>query len=152
MKGILKIYHPEETLKYTIKSSYCKAIYANNQHFLEVEIITDDTLDHVEDDSLQYQFPQIAFSVSNFPIENETISGKTFIVEDTDEENYTEVDLYDDEDAYVYDNELNFQVNEKEDLNLIWKGKIDDFYTNSDELISFKLKCHFNQDDIEVDE
>ena len=51
-----KIYHPEETLKYHISSTYCKAVYLNSKNFLEVEIITDDSLDHVEDDSLQYNF------------------------------------------------------------------------------------------------
>ena len=47
MKGILKIYHQDETLKYQIKNTYCKPVYSNKQHFLEVEIITDDSLDHV---------------------------------------------------------------------------------------------------------
>lgn len=152
MKGILKIYHPEETLKYNIKSSYCKAIYANNQHFLEVEIITDDSLDHVEDDSLQYPFPQLSFTISNFPIESNDLAGKIFLVNDTDEDIYTEVNLFDDEEAYLYENELTFSQNNNEELNLVWEGKIDDFYTNTDDVISFKLKCHFNVDDIEVEE
>lgn len=152
MKGILKIYHPDETLKYNIKSSYCKAIYANEQHFLEVEIITDDSLDHVDDDSLQYQFPQLSFSVTNFPIESSELIGKSFTIVDTDEEVFTEVNLYDDEDAYLYNNKLQFLQNEKEELNLIWEGEIDDFYTGTDEVIPFKLKCHFNVDDIEVDD
>ena len=152
MKGILKIYHPEETLKYNIKSSYCKAIYANNQHFLEVEIITDDSLDHVEDDSLQYPFPQLSFTISNFPIESNDLAGKIFLVNDTDEDIYTEVNLFDDEEAYLYENELTFSQNNNEELNLVWEGKIDDFYTNIDDVISFKLKCHFNVDDIEVEE
>lgn len=152
MKGILKIYHPEETLKYNIKSSYCKAIYANNQHFLEVEIITDDSLDHVEDDSLQYPFPQLSFTISNFPIESNDLAGKIFLVNDTDEDIYTEVNLFDDEEAYLYENELTFSQNNNEELNLVWEGKIDDFYTNTDDVISFKLKCHFNVDDIEIEE
>ncbi|MBS1550397.1 MAG: hypothetical protein JSS94_11115 [Bacteroidetes bacterium] len=152
MKGILKIYHPDETLKYNIKSSYCKAVYTHNQHFLEVEIITDDSLDHVEDDSLHYSFPQLSFTISNFPIENDNLLGKVFNVNDTEDDNYTEVNLFDDEDAYLYENELTFSYNDKEDLNLVWKGQIDDFYTNTEELIPFKLKCHFNVEDIEVDE
>ena len=47
MKGILKIYHPEETLKYHIQHSYCKAVYLNEEHLLELEIVTDEDLDHV---------------------------------------------------------------------------------------------------------
>ena len=78
MKGILKIYHPDETLKYHIRSSYCKAFYSNTQHFLEVEIMTDDSLDHVDDDSLQYQFPQISMTVFDFPMEDAELAGKCF--------------------------------------------------------------------------
>lgn len=152
MKGILKIYHPDETLKYNIKSTYCKAVYSNKQHFLEVEVITDESLDHVDDDSLQYNFPQISLDVFDFPIDDAEIAGKTFAVNDTDEETFTEVDLYDDEEAYLYDNELTFSKEGEEDLALVWKGTIDDFYTGSDEPLPFKLKCNFRQDDIEVDE
>lgn len=152
MKGILKVYHPDETLKYNIKSTYCKAVYSNKQHFLEVEIITDDSLDHVDDDSLQYNFPQLSLDVFDFPIEDAEIAGKTFIINDSDEETYTEVDLFDDEEAYLYDNQLAFSQKADEELSLVWQGTIDDFYTGSDEPISFKLKCNFRQDDVEIDE
>ena len=152
MKGILKIYHPEETLKYHLRSTYCKAVYSNTQHFLEVEIITDDSLDHVEDDSLQYNFPQISLDVFDFPIEDNDVLGKTFLINDSDEENYTEVDLFDDEDAYLYDNELGFENDENGELQLCWKGNISDFYTGSEDPIPFKLKCNFRQDEIEIEE
>ena len=152
MKVILKIYHPEETLKYHISSTYCKAVYLNSKNFLEVEIITDDSLDHVEDDSLQYNFPQLSLDVFEFPIDSNELEGKTFRIEDTDEETYTEVDLYDDEEAYLYENELSFSKDEEGELQLFWQGKIDDFYTGSDEPIPFKLKCHFKADDIEIEE
>ena len=151
-KGILKIYHPEETLKYNIKSTYCKAVYSNSQHFLEVEVITDEGLDHVDDDSLQYNFPQLSFNIFDFQIEDSEIQGKTFQINDSDEETYTEVNLFDDEDAYIYDNELDFENDENGDLRVVWKGNIDDFYTGSDEPIPFKLKCHFRPDEINVDE
>lgn len=152
MKGILKIYHPDETLKYHIKNTYCKLVYSNKQHFLEVEIITDDSLDHVEDDSLQYNFPQISLDIFDFPISSADLEGKTFHIEDSDEETFTEVDLFDDEEAYLYQNELSFDVNDEGELELIWKGNIDDFYTGSDEPIPFKLKCDFKQEEIVVDE
>ena len=106
MKGILKIYHPDETLKYHLKNTYCKAVYSNKQHFLEVEVITDDSLDHVDDDSLQYNFPQLSFNVSDFPIENDELEGKTILVDDTDENTFTEVNLFDDEEAFITENEL----------------------------------------------
>lgn len=152
MKGILKIYHPEETLKYHIKSTYSKAVYSNQKHFLEVEIITDDSLDHVDDDSLQYRFPQLSMNVYEFPIEDDQVEGKTFEINDSDDETFTEVDLFDDDDAFLYQNELSFANNENGDLELLWKGEITDFYTGSDETIPFKLKCNFRQDEIEVDE
>ena len=152
MKGILKIYHPEETLKYHIKSSYCKAIYSNKKHFLEVEIVTDDSLDHVDDDSLQYNFPQLSMNIIEFPIEEEELLGKTFEIKDTKEDTYTEVDLFDDEDAYLYESELSFDKDSEGELQLFWKGTIDDFYTDSREPIPFKLKCHFKPDVIEIEE
>lgn len=152
MKGILKIYHPEETLKYFIDSTYCKSVYSNTQNFLEVEVITNDSLDHVDDDSLQYQFPQLALNVFDFPIAEAELDNQKFLIEDTDEDSYTQVDLYDDEDAFVFENELSFDKNDNDDLELCWKGNITDFYTGSDEPIPFKLKCNFRQDDIEIDD
>lgn len=152
MKGILKIYHPEETLKYHIKSTYCKAVYSNQQHFLELEIITDDGLDHVDDDSLQYNFPQLSLNIADFPMENAELVGQQLSIDDSEEESYTEVDLFDDEDAYIYDNQLSFENDENGELELVWKGTIDDFYTGYDEPIPFKLKCHFRPDELEVDE
>jgi hypothetical protein len=150
MKGILKIYHPDEVLKYHIQSSYCKAIYSNKQNFLEVEIITTDELDHVDDDSLQYDFPQLALKISDFPIEEAELTDKIFDI--SDEEDYTEVNLYDDEDAQIYLNQVQIKNNENGDPELIWQGEIDDFYTKTDESIKFKLKCLLKQDDIVIDD
>lgn len=152
MKGLLKIYHPEETLKYHINSTYCKSVYSNKQHFLEVEIITDDSLDHVDDDSLQYNFPQLRLNISDFPIEREELAGNSFEISDTDEDTYTEVDLFDDEEAFLYNGNVAFDKNGEEQLQLCWQGEITDFYTGSDEPIPFKLKCHFKPDEIVVDE
>ena len=152
MKGILKIYHPEETLKYHIQHSYCKAVFLNEEHLLELEIITDEDLDHVEDDSLQYNFPQIALHISDFPVDSAELAGKTFIINDSEDSSYTEVNLYQDEDAYLNDNKLSFSEDENGELQLMWEGKIDDFYTNEKEPISFKMKCHFQPDIINIEE
>lgn len=150
MKGILKIYHPDETLKYHITNTYCKAVYSNKQHFLEVEIRTDDCLDHVEDDSLQYHFPQLSLHVFDFPIDTQNLEEHTFLISDDDENTFTEVDLYDNEDAYLYENELTFNTNDEEVLQLVWKGMISDFYTGLDSPVPFRLKCHFKHEDPEV--
>lgn len=152
MKGILKIYHPEETLKYHIQHSYCKAVFLNEEHLLELEIITDEDLDHVEDDSLQYNFPQLALHISDFPVDSAELAGKTFIINDSEDSSYTEVNLYQDEDAYLNDNKLSFSEDENGELQLMWEGKIDDFYTNEKEPISFKMKCHFQPDIINIEE
>ncbi|AYO56716.1 hypothetical protein CO230_00330 [Chryseobacterium sp. 6424] len=152
MKGILKIYHPEETLKYHLGSTYCKAVYSNKQHFLEVDVITDDSVDHVEDDSLQYNFPQLRLTISDFLIDGDEIAGKSFQINDSDDEIYTEVDLYDDEEAYLFNNELSYDLTAEGDLQLCWKGEISDFYTGADEPIPFKLKCHFKPDIIQVED
>lgn len=152
MKGLLKIYHPDETLKYHIQNTYCKAVYNNSLTTLEVEIITNDSLDHVDDDSLQYNFPQLSFKIFDFPIDSGELINKQVEVEDNNEDTFTEVDLYSDEEAFLYQNKLIFDQNENGELQLFWQGEINDFYTGSDEAIPFKLKCHFRQDDIEVDE
>lgn len=151
MKGILKIYHPEETLKYFIKRSYCKAAYANDIHLLDVEIVSDDSLDHVDDDSLQYNFPQISLMLSDLEIPDGDICGKEFALTLQQDEEHTEVDLYDDEDAFLSENVLSFSEDEEGEPQLIWKGYITDFYTASDEPIAFKLKCHFKQEEIEIE-
>ena len=152
MKGILKIYHPDETLKYHIRSSYCKAFYSNTQHFLEVEIMTDDSLDHVDDDSLQYQFPQISMTVFDFPMEDAELAGKCFDLKDSDADNFTGVDLYNNEDVFLTDTKLSFKNDAAGELELFWEGSLTDFYTGADQPIPFKLKCNFKQDEIIVDE
>lgn len=152
MKGILKIYHPEETLKYHIQHSYCKAVYLNKQNLLELEIITDENLDHVEDDSLQYNFPQISLHISDFPVDSSELTGKTFAIEDSEDGSYTEINLYDDEDATLHTNKLSFSEDEEGVLNVIWGGEVNDFYTGEETLIPFKLKCHFKPDVILIEE
>ena len=152
MKGILKIYHPDETLKYHIRSSYCKAFYSNTQHFLEVEIMTDDSLDHVDDDSLQYQFPQISMTVFDFPMEDAELAGKCFELKDSDADNFTGVDLFNNEDVFLTDTKLSFKNDAAGELELFWEGSLTDFYTGADQPIPFKLKCNFKQDEIIVDE
>ena len=113
-------------------------------------MITDDGLDHVDDDSLQYNFPQLSLHIADFPVQNAELAGQDLTINDSDEETYTEVDLYDDEDAFLYDNQLSFENDEDGELEVVWKGSIDDFYTGSEEPIPFKLKCNFKPDELEV--
>ena len=119
---------------------------------MEVEIITDDSLDHVDDDSLQYNYPQISMNVFDFPIEDAELVGKTFEINDSDSDNFTGVDLFDDEDVYLTNSKLSFKNDAAGELELFWEGNITDFYTGSEQPIPFKLKCNFKQDEIIVDE
>lgn len=121
------------------------------QNFLEIELITDDSLDHVEDDSLQYNFPQLSLKVIEFPVGSSELAGQKFNLDESGEETFTEVNLFDDDDAFLFDNLLEFKQNE-EDLELFWSGNITDFYTGSDDPIPFKLKCNFREDNIEVED
>ena len=152
MKGILKIYHPEETLKYHLQHTYCKAVFSNMEHLLELDIVTDDSLDHVEDDSLQYHFPQLAFKISDFPVPGEELSGLTLELPENAEESFCEVDLYDDEDAFVTENTLSFQNNSEGVLTLHWQGQISDFLTGSPDPLNFKLKCDFSPETLDIEE
>lgn len=152
MKGILKIYHPDETLKYHIQSTYCKAVYSNTQHFLEVEVITDDSLDHVDDDSLQYNYPQISINLFDFPIEDAKLEGKTFEISGSDVDQYMDIDLFDDEDVFLTGSKLVFKNDASGELEVFWEGNITDFYTGSQQPIPFKLKCNFKQDEIVVED
>ncbi|WP_373708115.1 hypothetical protein [Kaistella sp.] len=119
---------------------------------MEVEIITDDSLDHVDDDSLQYNFPQISMNVFDFPIEDSELVGKSFAMRDSDADNFIGVDLFDDEDAFLTESKLSFKNDATGELELFWEGNITDFYTGSNQPIPFKLKCNFKQDEIIVDE
>lgn len=148
MKGILKIYHPEEQLKYFIEKTYCKSFLVNQQYFLELEIETNDDLDHVEDDSLQYQYPQIAFNIFDFPLKEACLEKQKVSIDSE----YVDVNVFDDEEVSIEDSQLSFKVNEEGVLQVVWEGKIDDFYTHSEEKIPFKLKCHFKNDEIEIEE
>ena len=152
MKGLLKIYHPEETLKYHIQHTYCKSVYLNEENLLELEVFTDENLDHVEDDSLQYNYPQLSLHLSDFPVESADLAGKTFVLSDSEEGVYTEVNLYADEEAFLQENKLSFSVDDKGELQLVWEGKMDDFYTGEENSIPFKLKCHFQPDTLDIDE
>jgi hypothetical protein len=69
------------------------------------------------------------FKHFGLPIDADKLVGQTFNVNDSEEETYCGVNLYDDEDAFIHDNELKFSKDENGDLQLIWQGNIDDFYT-----------------------
>jgi hypothetical protein len=164
MKGLVKFYHPDETLEYHIRKCFCKVVFLNNKNTLVVEIESDDDLDHVEEDSYQNEYPQVFFSIEDFEIPVKTVhqlSGKSFQIpsfEEKENENgdleevyYTNLNINDEEDLETDNNELKFGKDEQGNLKLIWQGYCNDFVTQED-LIHFKISCSFTQDVLDIDD
>lgn len=153
----IKFFHPEETFTYHIEKCFCKVVYLGKQHQLLIEIHSTDDLDHVEDDSLQNDFAQVILSVDDFPVQvasHEDLSGQTFeiplsYVEIEDEEGeieeifYTNVNVSD-ENFESDENHLSFFKDHSGTLCLKWRGKVQDFTEESDEMIPFELECAFS--------
>ena len=148
----IQFFHPEETFTYHIEKCFCKVVYSGNQHQLLIEIHSTDGLDHVEDDSLQNDFAQVILSVDDFPvnvISPDELAGKNFEIpecymEIEDEEGeieeiyYTNVN-FSDENFEADENQLSFFKDNSGTLCLKWKGKVQDFTEESDELIPVVL-------------
>ena len=158
----IKFFHPEETFTYYIEKCFCKVVYSGQQHQLLIEIHSGDSLDHVEDDSLQNEFPQVIFSVDDFPVNINSVNelnGKTIeipncFVEIEDEEGeieeffYTNIHFSED-DFEADNNQLNFFKNESGTLCLKWKGEVADFTEQTDDYIPFEIECAFVPQKIE---
>ncbi|PQL92820.1 hypothetical protein [Apibacter sp. wkB309] len=164
MKGLIKFYHPDETLVYHIRKCFCKVVFLNMKNTLVVEIESDDDLDHVEEDSYQNEYPQVSFSIEDFEIPVKTIQqlcGKSFQIpsyEEKENENgeveelyYTNLNINDEEDLETDNNELKFGKDEQGNLKLIWQGYCEDFITQ-EEPLRFKVSCSFINDILEIDE
>lgn len=158
----IKFFHPEETFTYYIEKCFCKVVFSGQQHQLLIEIHSNDDLDHVEDDSLQNDFPQVVLSVDDFPVNVSSVqelNGKSIeipncFVEVEDEEGeieelfYTNVNFSED-DFEADNNKLNFFKNDSGTLCLRWKGEVSDFTGQTDELIPFEVECAFVPQKIE---
>jgi hypothetical protein len=159
----IKFFHPEETFTYYIEKCFCKVVYSGKQHQLLIEIHSTEDLDHVEDDSLQNDFPQVVLTIDDFPVSvasKEELAGKTLeipvsFVEIEDEEGeleeiyYTSANFSDE--TYDADaNQLHFSKDNSGNLCLKWKGKVADFTEQSEEFIPFEVECTFAPQKIEV--
>lgn len=152
----IQFFHPEETFTYYIEKSFCKVVFSGQQHQLLIEIHSSDQLDHVEDDSLQNDFPQVILSVDDFPVNAQNVQE---LVEKTIEIPYSFVEIEDEEGDWeeIYYTTLNFSTedlesdqnhlrffkNEAGEICLEWKGEVQDFTGNSEEMIPFVLTCDF---------
>lgn len=163
MKGLIKFYHPDETLEYHIRKCFCKVVFLNKKNTLVVEVESDDDLDHVEEDSYQNEYPQVSFSLEDFEIPVNTVQqllGNSFQVPsfeeietdsgEIEEVYYTNLNINDEEYLDTGDNELKFGKDENGNLKLIWIGYCEDFLTGNKEPLKFKISCSFTQDKLEI--
>jgi len=154
----IKFFHQEETFNYNIEKSLCKVVYQGDKQVLLVEIHSTDELDHVEDDSIQNEFPQLSLFIDDFPIEfhsAEELNGKTISIpygftEVEDEEGdlhevyYTTLNVSEG-DYETVENLLSFNLNDAGVLSLTWKGKVQDFTEETSEDIPFEIQCTFEE-------
>ncbi|HEY4539900.1 MAG TPA: hypothetical protein VIG94_07825 [Faecalibacter sp.] len=152
----IKFFHPEETFNYNIEKSLCKVVYQGDKQVLLIEIHTTDELDHVEDDSLQNDYPQLSLYIDDFPMDvasTEELTGKTISIpygftEEEDEDGeihevyYTSLNVSEG-DYEAVDNVLDFSINENGILSLKWTGSVQDFTEETDGDIKFEVNCVF---------
>ncbi len=153
----IKFFHPEETFIYHIDKCLCKVVYQGKKKCLLVEIHSNDDLDHVEADSLQNDYPQLAMFIDDFPVEVDTVeqlAGKVVsipygFVEEEDEDGdlqeiyYTSLNVAEG-DYEMVGNDLTFSQNEQGVLTLKWKGNVQDFTENVDTDVPFEVECTFD--------
>lgn len=156
----IKFFHSEETFNYHIERSLCKVVYQGDKQVLLIEIHSTDELEHVEDDSIQNEYPQLSLFIDDFPLDVASateLNGKTISIpygfaEEEDEDGeinevyYTSLNVSE-EDFEIVDNTLNFSINEKGILSLKWTGSIQDFTEKTDENIKFEVNCSFEEFD-----
>ncbi|RLZ09255.1 hypothetical protein [Faecalibacter macacae] len=154
----IKFFHPEETFNYKIEKSLCKVVYQGDKQVLLIEIHSTDELEHVEDDSIQNEFPQLSLFIDDFPLDVESaeeLNGKTIEIpygfaEEEDEDGelhevyYTSLNVSE-EDYEVVGNKLTFSINEKGVLSLNWKGQVQDFTEETSDDIPFEINCTFEE-------
>ena len=154
MSGTIKFFHPEETFIYNIEKSFCKVVYLKKKNCLVLEIESTEDLDHLEEDSLQNEYPKVVLNLDDFPIDvqdKKQLKGKSYqiplgTIEAEDEEGeieeiyYTNLSVNED-DFELNENVIKFSRNDKGQLQLLWTGEIADFTESTDENISFEVDC-----------
>lgn len=158
----IQFFHPEETFTYYIEKCFCKVVYSGQQHQLLIEIHSNDDLGHVEDDSLQNDFPQVSLTIDDFPLQVQSIeelNGQSIEipqsyaeVEDQDGEIteifYTNVNVSEG-DFEAEKNQLSFFKDQNGTLCVKWKGEVMDFTEETEEFIPFEVSCAFVPQKIE---
>lgn len=159
----IKFFHKEGTFNYYIEKCLCKVVYAHDQHLLLIEVHSTDDLEHVDEDSIQNDFPQVVLSIDDFPVsfqsleelENQVIDIPSSFVElenddgEIEEFFYTNVN-FSVEDFEADDNELQFYKDETGVLGVKWRGRVQDFIQDSEEYIPFEVDCIFTSPKLEI--
>lgn len=152
----IKFFHPEETFVYYIEKCFCKVVYSGQEYHLLIEIYSTEDLDHVEGDSLQNEFPQVSFTIEDFPVKFKHVNELPEKVveipscyaeienEEGEIDEYFYANVFFEEDEFeADDNRLSFYKNNSGALCLKWNGKVQDFTDDSDDFIPFELECEF---------
>ena len=154
MSGTIKFFHPEETFIYKVEKSFCKVVYLKKKNCLVLEIESTEDLDHLEEDSLQNEFPKVVLNIDDFPIdvqEKKQLNGKSYkiplgTVEEEDDDGevdeifYTNL-LVNEDDWELNENNLQFSKTKSGELRILWTGEVDDFTEISEDAIPFEVDC-----------
>lgn len=165
MSGTIKFFHPEETFIYYLEKSFCKVVYLKKKNCLVLEIESTEDLDHLEEDSLQNEYPKVVLNIDDFAIsvqhKNE-LSGNTFEIpegtgEEEDEEGELEEIFYtnlsvNEDDFELNENKLTFSTSKKGKLKLHWTGEVMDFTEITEEVIPFEVSCKLENKKIVIED
>lgn len=165
MSGTIKFFHPEETFTYTIDKCFCKIVYLKKQNCLILEIESTEDIEHLEEDSLQNEYPKVILNIDDFPVqfqEKNQLFGKTIQIPDgtveiPDEDGEFEEIYYtnlmvNDDDLEINDNILKFSRDKNGVLFVHWTGEVLDFTDKYDESLKFEIECSFIHKKIIVQE
>lgn len=128
-----------------------------------LEIESTEDLDHLEEDSLQNEFPKVIFNVDDFPISfknKKQLIGKTIEIpfgtgelenEEGEIEDIFYTNLSVNEDDYeINNNVIKFSADKSGDLRVLWSGSVEDFTDSTDEPIQFELNCSLKSKELEI--
>lgn len=156
MSGTIKFFHPEETFTYTIDKCFCKVVYLKKKNCLILEIESTEDIEHLEEDSLQNEYPKVILNIDDFPVnvqDKNQLIGKTIQIPigtdeiqdedgEIDEVYYTNL-MVNEDDLEINSNVLNFSKDKKGVLSVHWTGEVIDFTDTMDDTLRFEVKCSF---------
>lgn len=163
MSATIKFFHPDETFLYYLDKSFCKVVYLKKKNCLVLEIESTEELDHLDEDSLQNEYPKVILNIDDFPInvshKDELANNSYEIIDGTVEEEDEEGDLIDvfytnlkvNEDEYeLNENKISFSTTKEGKLQVLWTGEVEDFTESTDDVITFEVNCILEEKEIVV--